>query len=143
VRIRAVSRSAIAPTLPADDARRAAQEQLARARLGADPGAERAEHRAALTISELEEKFIRLEGPTWKPRTRDLFAFYFRKYVVPAIGSKRACDVTHADIVRLHRSIGEDAPPTANRIVSLARRGGDQSHSSVVVSVMSAERSVR
>jgi integrase len=108
-------------TLSADEARRAAQEHLARARLGADPAAERAEHRAALTISELKDKFVRLEGPTWKPRTQDLFAFYFRKYVVTVLGSKRARDVTHADIVRLHRSIGENAPPTANKVVSLLR----------------------
>jgi integrase len=109
-------------TLPADKARRAAHQHLARARLGADPAAERAEQRAAATLREVAEKFQRLEGPTWKPRTRSLFAFYFRKHVEPALGSKRARDITHADIVRLHRKIGEQAPPTANRIVSLLRQ---------------------
>jgi integrase len=77
--------------------------------------------KAAPTVSQLAERFLQLEGPTWKPRTRGLFAFYFRKFVLPEIGSKRARDVTHADIVRLHRKIGEQAPPTANRIVSLLR----------------------
>jgi integrase len=108
-------------TLPADKARRAAQQHLARARLGADPAAERAEQRAAATLREVAEKFQRLEGPTWKPRTRFLFAFYCRKHLEPAFGSKRARDITHADVVRLHRKIGEQAPPTANRIVSLLR----------------------
>ena len=108
-------------TLAADKARRAAQQHLARARLGADPAAEQAEQRAAATVSELAERFLRLEGPTWKPRTRSLFVFYVRKHVNPALGSRRARDVTHSDIVRLHRKIGERIPPTANRVVSMLR----------------------
>jgi integrase len=108
-------------TLPADKARRAAQEHLARARLGADPAAERAEQRAAMTLKELADKFLRLEGPTWKPRTRSLFAFYFRKYIYPVLGAKRARDISHADVVRLHRKIGERTGTTANRSISVLR----------------------
>lgn len=108
-------------TLPVADARTKAKRLLGRVHNDQDPMEERTEQRAALTISQLQEKFLRLEGPTWKPRTRDLFAFYFRKFIIPELGSKRARDVSHADVVRLHRKIGEHAPPTANRIVSVLR----------------------
>jgi integrase len=108
-------------TLSVADARTKSKRLLGGVHNDQDPMSERAEQRAALTISQLEEKFLRLEGPTWKPRTRDLFAFYFRKFIIPELGSKRARDVSHADIVRLHRKVGERAQPTANRIVSVLR----------------------
>jgi integrase len=108
-------------SLPAADARRAAQAQLARVRLGADPAGEWAAYRAAQTVTELAEQFIQVEGPTWKPRSRSLFEFYLRKHINPRLGRKRARDVTHAELVRLHRTIGKGAPTTANRIVSFLR----------------------
>ena len=88
--------------------------------LGADPAREKALDRKAMTIADLERVFMEEEvRPTCKPRTVNLYAMYFRIHILPELGSKRASDVSHTDIVRLHRKIGLQAKPTANRVVSL------------------------
>ena len=107
-------------TLPADKARRAAQQHLAHARLGADPGAERSKHRAGLTIAELGERFLAEEvAPKRKARTTELYEGYLRLHVLPVLGTRKAREITHADIARLHRRIGAyGAKVTANRVVT-------------------------
>lgn len=107
-------------TLSAEKARRAAQDVLAHARLGRDLAAERAGQRQAATVAELVGRFMAEEvRPTRKPRTVTLYADYFRLHVVPAIGTRKARDLSRADIARLHRKIGEKARVTANRCVVL------------------------
>ncbi|WMT78764.1 site-specific integrase [Bradyrhizobium sp. Ash2021] len=107
-------------TFSADAARKAARDVLARVRLGADPAKEKAIDRKAVTIADIERVFMEEEiRPTCKPRTTALYAMYFRVHVLPELGSKRAFEVSHTDIVRLHRKIGLRTKPTANRVVSL------------------------
>jgi hypothetical protein len=107
-------------TFSADAARKAARDVLARVRLGADPAKEKALDRKAVTIADIERAFMEEEiRPTSKPRTTALYAMYFRLHVLPELGSKRAFEVSHNDIVRLHRKIGLRAKPTANRVASL------------------------
>jgi integrase len=57
--------------------------------------------------------------PARKPGTTALYRKYFGNYIRPAIGAKRARDVTYSDVAKLHRGIGARAPVTANRVVSL------------------------
>lgn len=104
----------------ADRARNAARDLLARVRLGADPAADKTSIRNGATVDELHTAFMSEKiGPVRKPRTVKLYELYFRLHVLPAFGSKRAADITHDDIVRLHRRIGATARPTANRVLAL------------------------
>jgi integrase len=107
-------------TFSAERARNVARDVLARVRLGADPAREKTLNRRAVTIADLERAFMEEEvSPTCKPRTASLYAMYFRVHVLPELGTRRAVDVSHAEIVRFHRKIGVRAKPTANRVVSL------------------------
>jgi integrase len=107
-------------TVNADKARNAAQTILAKARLGDDAASEKAARRAAPTLSELIEQYMREEvRPTRKPGTVALYELYFRRHVEPALGTRRAREITRAEIARLHRSVGAKAPVTANRVVML------------------------
>jgi integrase len=107
-------------TLSSDTARNAARDVLARVRLGADPAREKAAGRVAATIAELQKEFMEEKiRPIRKQRTVKLYDMYFRLHILPELGSKRALDITHADIVRMHRTIGLSAQATANRVVAL------------------------
>jgi integrase len=89
-------------------------------RLGADPARELAENRDAATLSELAGAYLREHvTPLKKASTAALYAGYFRVHVAPALGARKARDITRSDIVRLHRKIGKDGKVTANRVVVL------------------------
>ena len=107
-------------TLPPDSARRAAKDILARVRLGEDVAGEKAARRAAPTVGELVEKYMSEEiRPTRKASTAALYDTHFRRHILPELATKRAIDVTHSDIAKLHRKIGSTTPVTANRVVIL------------------------
>jgi integrase len=107
-------------TLPPDSARRAAKDILARVRLGEDVAGEKAARRAAPTVGELVEKYMSEEiRPTRKASTVALYDTHFRRHILPELATKRAIDVTHSDIAKLHRKIGSTTPVTANRVVIL------------------------
>ena len=104
----------------ADQARRAATEILARARLGQDMGAERAAQRRSLTVEELAVRYMAEEiRPTRKPGTVAIYEMHFRRHILPNIGKSRACDLTRSTVAKLHRAIGEEVQVTANRVVVL------------------------
>jgi integrase len=106
--------------LTPDQARQAAGEVLAKVRLGQDVPNDRAARRAAATLAELVERFMREEvRPTRKPRTSALYEMHFRVHVLPELGQKRAREITASDIAKLHRAIGDKAKVTANRVLAL------------------------
>ncbi len=106
--------------LTPDQAREAAGDVLARVRFGEDTPHDRAARRSSPMIADLIDEFINEEiRPTRKPRTAELYDMYFRVHVRPALGGKRAREVTSADVGKLHRKIGTKTPVTANRIVAL------------------------
>jgi integrase len=103
-----------------DQAREAAGDVLARVRFGEDAPYDRAARRASPMLADLITEFMNEEiRPTRKPRTADLYAMYFRVHVRPVLGSKRAREVTSAEVGTLHRKIGTKTPVTANRVVAL------------------------
>ena len=105
--------------LTSEKARSGARDTLARVRLGADPADDLAKGREAATVRELSEKFLRADAKVGrKSSTLALYALYFKKHILPAIGSKRARDITRADITKLHRAVGVSKPATANRVVA-------------------------
>jgi integrase len=106
--------------LPYPKARKTAETLYHRTRLGEDPAGARNDQRAAATIADLVERYMREEVvPALKPRTAKLYAGYFRNHVVPALGTKRARDVTFSDIAKLHRGVGAAGTQVAaNRVTS-------------------------
>jgi integrase len=106
--------------LPYSRARKIAAEHYHRVRLGEDPAGAREASQAAPTVAELVARYQNDGMAALKPRTVRLYGEYFRNHVVPAIGRKRAVEVTYSDIAKLHRSIGaKGAKVTANRVVAL------------------------
>jgi integrase len=107
-------------TLSPEKARDAAEKLLAKVKLGADPAAERGAARNAETVDELLKAFVKghLE-PKRKAGTVRLSNGYIKNHIKPALGSKKATAVTHADVGRLHRKIGETHKVAANRVVAL------------------------
>ena len=107
-------------TLTPEQAREAAETLLAKVKLGADPAAERSSARKAETVDDLLDSFIAKHlKPKRKAGTVRLNTGYIKNHIRPALGQKKATAVTHSDVDRLHRKIGETHPVTANRVVSL------------------------
>jgi len=107
-------------TLSPEKAREAAETLLARAKLGEDPAAERGAARKAETVDELLDSFIEKHlEPKRKAGTIRLNRGYIKNHIRPALGKKKANAVTHSDVDRLHRKIGETHSVTANRVVAL------------------------
>jgi integrase len=93
---------------------------LAAVKLGADPARDRTDRREAETVAELAESYMDEEiKPLKKPSTARLYDGYFRVHVLPALGARKARDITRSDIARLHRKIGKGGQVTANRIAVL------------------------
>lgn len=102
-----------------DQARKAAKDILAAVRMGQDPAGDKAEARRAETIDQLSRRYEKEAGHNRKVGTVTLYEGYWRLHIRPALGSKRAIDVTNADVAALHRAIGDEHPVTANRVISL------------------------
>ena len=107
-------------TLSLAEARAKAKRLLGGVHNDQDPQGARAEHRASLTIAELGERFLTEEiAPKRKARTTELYELYLRRHVVPAIGTRKAREVSHADVAKLHRRIAAAGRKvTANRVTT-------------------------
>lgn len=107
-------------TVPLVVARAKARKLLGGIHNDLDPMSERAEQRASLTVAELGEKYLEEEiEPKRKPRTAELYEGYLRLHAMPEIGTRKARDISHADIAKLHRRIAAKGHKvTANRVVS-------------------------
>ena len=120
--------------LSPEEARRKARGVLARVWDGADPASERTHARQALTLDMLFAGFLKATAARRKASTVRLYRSYWRRYVCSdplavgdehkteshgRLGCKRAQDVTHANVLKLHQAIGADHATTANRVVSL------------------------
>jgi hypothetical protein len=106
--------------LTPDQAREAAGDVLAKVRFGEDAPHDRAARRESPMVFQLIEEYLGEEvRPTRKARTADLYEMYFRRHIRPALGAKRAREVTPNDVAKLHRKVGREAPVTANRVLAL------------------------
>jgi integrase len=103
--------------LTPEQARRAAQEALARVRLGEDPQAEKNRRRASLSVGGLVEAFLRDHaGSKLKAKTAGHYAGLLGKLVM-AHSKLKAEALTRAQIAALHLSLG-DTPFAANRFLA-------------------------
>ena len=106
-------------TLAPDEARKLAASLLARVKLGADPAAERAQARKAESVGELIDLFMDHHvRPKRKARTIVLFDGYVRNHIRPKLGTRKAPALTRSEVERLHRSVGQTNPVTANRLIA-------------------------
>ncbi|MFZ1425447.1 MAG: tyrosine-type recombinase/integrase [Geminicoccaceae bacterium] len=101
-----------------DQARALAQAALAAIARGQDPQAERLDGRAAATVADLWARYEADHLPRKKSKSQVNDRQLWRDYLSPALGRKRAADLTVADIDRLHRGLREK-PYTANRALAL------------------------
>jgi len=102
-----------------ETARDRARDLLQAARKGADPAAERAEARKALSIAELAERYMAVHAvPKKKASSVRTDAINLRLHVLPALGNRKTADVTRADITRLHHAMAA-TPGAANRTLQL------------------------
>lgn len=107
--------------LPYAKARKTAEGYYHRTRLGEDPAGARDSARAALTVAALVDRYTREEvTKSLKPTTIRFYETLFRNHILPAIGRKRAVEVSYSDIAKLHRAIGNAGNQvTANRAKAL------------------------
>jgi integrase len=86
---------------------------------GIDPLTEREEARAALTVSDLVDRYLAEHAAVKKkPRSSDEDRRNTRLHVTPNIGKLPVAAVTRDDIARLHNAM-RDSPIAANRVLAL------------------------
>jgi integrase len=99
-----------------EQARKAAQDALARIRLGEDPQAEKGRQRAALTVDGLIAAFLETHGAKLKPKTRAHYAGTLAA-LAAAHGSLKAEALTRAQVAALHHSMAA-TPYQGNRMLA-------------------------
>jgi integrase len=102
-----------------EQARLLAQKALSKVREGADPADERSQDRQAITVKKLVERFLadHVEEKR-KSKTATEYRSVLEGYLVPKYGSKKAQELTRADMAKLHLEI-KHAPYRANRLLAV------------------------
>ena len=102
-----------------EQARLLAQKALSKVREGADPADERSQDREAITVKKLVERFLtdHVEEKR-KSKTATHYRSVLEGYLVPKYGSKKAQELTRADMAKLHLEI-KHAPYQANRLLAV------------------------
>jgi integrase len=104
-----------------EEARDKAEEETARARRGDDPLGEAQEVKAAPTMAEFVEVYMKehaLNPLKKKPRSAAEDERQFKKYVLPDLKARKVADITRADVAQLHTKMSK-TPVQANRVVAL------------------------
>ena len=87
--------------------------------LGADPVAQASGSRAAPTVADLAERFLREYVPRKRAATQRDYISQIKADILPAIGRLKVASVTAADVDDLHRTISARAPTHANRVLAV------------------------
>jgi integrase len=86
---------------------------------GADPAADRTSRREAPTIGELCARFLTEHAATkLRERTAAEYRQLVERIIVPALGTRKAADVTRHEIARLHHGL-RATPYQANRALAV------------------------
>jgi integrase len=75
---------------------------------GGDPLGEAQDQRAAPTVDDLIERYIKDELPSRAPSTQREYRDLIRDYIKPALGPKKVTAIEQSDIKKLHRQITVD-----------------------------------
>lgn len=108
-----------ATDLTPDQARRLASQLRADVVHGADPMALKAAQRAAATVKDLADAF--LKDHIGEKRENSTYVHYkdlLDRIILPVVGKTKAADLDHADVAKLHRA-WKTTPFQANRILSV------------------------
>jgi integrase len=101
-----------------DTARGEAKYLLGLVEDGADPAADHSARRAAPTVAELCERFLTEHVDTkLKARTAHEYRQLAERLILPALGKRKAADVTRHEIARLHHDL-RARPYQANRTLA-------------------------
>jgi integrase len=102
-----------------ETARKEAERLLGLVRNGADPAADKTSHKAAPTVSDLGERFLKEHADTKrKPATAKQYRRLLDLFIGPSFGRKKVGDVTRQDVMKLHSGLNE-TPYQANRVLAL------------------------
>lgn len=105
--------------MTADQARTAARDVLASVSKGGDPVEERRSLRAAPTVSDLLDRYLREHVDIHNaPRTAESARLSIEKHIRPRLGSLRVASVTRQDVLRLHRAM-QPTPRQANLTLAI------------------------
>jgi hypothetical protein len=105
-------------TLTPDQARLAARRILSAVALGEDPAALRTRARETPTFLQFANRYLGEEAAAkLKPTTLTNYRIYAHKHAGAFIGNLRLDKVTSADVAKMHQSIGQTKPATANRVL--------------------------
>ena len=103
-----------------EQARKTAMQALADVSKGGNPAEERELGRRAASIKELAERYLEEHAKTKKKASSlDRDERLLKRFVLPALGSKKIIAVTRADVARLHHSVGQETPIQANRVLAV------------------------
>lgn len=101
-------------------ARKIASEWANDVRNGRDPSRTRKNARRISNMKDLANRYIEeYAKPYKKPSSVRMDTINIQVHVLPALGTRKITDVSHADIVKLHQNIGKKSPGAANRVVAL------------------------
>ena len=90
--------------------------------LGDDPLAEREAKRDGINVEQFYDEYARTVLPTKAVKTQLEEAKLWRRFLLPALGKKLLCQVSSADVDRLHRQISVRTPVQANRMIAALRK---------------------
>jgi integrase len=132
------------PLVSAPDARAAAKKILAKVEIGNDPAGDLKERRRAMTVAQLIELYeeegcvvqrgIR-QGEPMKATTKAFTLARLKHHVIPLLGSKRAGEVTEADVERFVRDVTKGKTAKDEKVGPRKRiivRGGEGAARKVV-----------
>jgi integrase len=109
-------------SLTADIARDEARFILGLVTGGADPAADHSARRAAPSVAELAERFLREHAEAKrKAKTTLEYRKLINRLIVPALGKWKVADVTRQEIAKLHSGL-RSTPYQANRVLAVVRK---------------------
>ena len=100
-----------------DEARKRAREVLVDVSKGGDPVSDRTKHRAAPTVSDLADTFLRDHVATKKASTVREYRRYVKSDILPALGKIKVESLKRGEIAQLHQSMSK-TPYAANRMLA-------------------------
>jgi len=101
-----------------DKARDIAKQVLGAVADGKDPQGQKLSFREAATVQELWDRFEKDHLSRRKENTARHYKQIWHKHIRPALGSKKAIDVSRDDVYRLHRKMANH-PYQANRAIAV------------------------
>jgi integrase len=110
------------PDWPVTAARKRAAELKRMVDVGSDPLDEREQARKAPTIRDMWERYERESLPGLSASSQVEVRRYFKKLILPEIGTKRVKDVSFDDCSAIHRKASARTPTSANRAIAALRR---------------------